>query len=88
VNADLHLARERAICDLAVKRGAGQAGTGKHGLDADDFFKAGHGTLFHSLAVADTPSEASIGGPTTWCKRIFAAIRLQRASGYNDKEKV
>ena len=39
VEADLDLARERAFRDLAVKGGAGQAGAGKYGLDADDFFE-------------------------------------------------
>jgi hypothetical protein len=69
--ADLHLLRKGPLGDLAIDRGARQAGAGKDGLQADDFFEVGHGTCFHSLAVADIPSEARVGRLKPMCKNIF-----------------
>ncbi len=55
MNADFQLAREGALGDLAVHGGAGQPGASQYGFKADNSFKVGHGTCFHSLAVVGTP---------------------------------
>ena len=44
VDADFELGRERALSDLAVDGGPGQAGSGKDGVQADDAIWCGHGS--------------------------------------------
>jgi len=43
VGADFELARERALGDLAVDRGAGQAGSGEDSFHPDDTVWFAHG---------------------------------------------
>jgi hypothetical protein len=43
VDADLELGRERALGDLAVEGGPGEAGSGEDGLEADDTVWLVHG---------------------------------------------
>lgn len=55
VDADRHLARERAFADLAVEGGTGKPGAGQHGLETDNPFFVTHGTDFHSMTVDEAP---------------------------------
>ena len=80
VDADRQLPGERPVRDLAVEGGTGKSGAQQHRLEADDFFRVGHGALLlHAMVVDGAPWVESWRFFGTaqecrkWCRRALSS---------------
>jgi hypothetical protein len=80
IDADSDLGRERALCDLAVDGGPGQAGSGENGFEADD-------TVWCELGCAAscwlllTITETREGNDLLLCNRYLEVVVVWRRGG-------
>jgi hypothetical protein len=80
VDADFDLGRERALCDLAIDGGAGEAGADENGAQADDTVWLVHSRVASCWSLLIAP-DSDRNRELLLCKRYLAGVVQWRRNG-------